>query len=69
MRSTTFTVAEVEPLPNALRPFVTFQVPGKGLFFVHGETFKDKALLRKLVGRPLKPTEMDSNSSSSSGLQ
>lgn len=51
-----FRLSEVQPLPNTTRPFVTFQANGR-LYFVHGETFADKALLQKLLGRPLKEAE------------
>ena len=56
-KSTTFNVSDVKPLPNSLRPFVTFEANGQ-LYFVHGEQLGDKTLLKKLVGRPLKPQEM-----------
>lgn len=55
---TAFNLRDVKPLPNSVRPFVTFEA-GKNLFFVHGEAFEDKALLKRLVGRPLKPAEME----------
>ena len=55
-KTSTFSITDVKPLPNALRPFVTFEAAGR-LYFVQGETFDDKALLRRLVGRPLKPSE------------
>lgn len=51
-----FRLAEVKPLPRSTRPFVTFEANGR-LYFVHGETFADKELLGKLVGRPLKEAE------------
>jgi hypothetical protein len=54
---TQFRLSEVKPLPDALRPFVTFEANGR-LYFVHGETFDDKELLKRLVGRPLKPSEL-----------
>ncbi len=53
---TEFALSDVQPLPNTTRPFATFQAKGR-LYFVHGETFADKALLRQLVGRPLKEAE------------
>ena len=51
-----FRLAEVKPLPRSTRPFVTFEANGR-LYFVHGETFADKELLGKLVGRPLNEAE------------
>jgi hypothetical protein len=53
---TSFSLQDVKPKPNAVRPFVTFEARDH-LYFVHGETFKNKALLKRLVGRPLKPAE------------
>ena len=51
-----FALGEVKPLPNSTRPFVTFEASGR-LYFVHGETFADKALLVRFLGRPLKEAE------------
>lgn len=51
-----FALGEVKPLPNSTRPFVTFEANGR-LYFVHGETFADKVLLTKFLGRPLKEAE------------
>lgn len=51
-----FGLGDVKPLPRSTRPFVTFEANGR-LYFVHGETFADKALLGKLLGRPLKEAE------------
>ena len=57
-KTTTFRLSDVKPLPQSTRPFVSFSACDR-LYFVHGETFPDKALLVKLLGRPLKPTEVE----------
>ncbi|CAM9331760.1 unnamed protein product [Choristocarpus tenellus] len=51
-----FQLDEVEPQPNAMRPFVSFQAKGN-YYYIQGESFKDKGLLRQLLGRPLKESE------------
>jgi hypothetical protein len=56
-KTTNFALSEVTPVPkNQLRPFVSFWV-GRTPYFVHGSVFEDKALLRKLLGRPLTDAE------------
>ncbi|KAM3572393.1 hypothetical protein VYU27_005611 [Nannochloropsis oceanica] len=56
--TTTFKLSDVKPLPRSTRPFVSFSARDR-LYFVHGETFPDKDLLEKLLGRPLKKSEME----------
>ena len=56
--TTTFKLSDVKPLPGSTRPFVSFSARDR-LYFVHGETFPDKDLLQKLLGRPLKKSELE----------
>ena len=56
--TTTFNLSDVKPLPRSTRPFVSFSARDR-LYFVHGETFPDKDLLEKLLGRPLKKSELE----------
>ena len=58
IKSTEFNVSDVKPLPNSTRPFVSFEAKGN-LYFVHGETFANKQLLRRLLGRALKKAELE----------
>ena len=54
--TSSFSVADVVPTPNAKRPCVSFMVDQR-YYFVHGSIFPNKPLLKKLLGRPLKKEE------------
>lgn len=49
-------MVQVEPLPTAMRPFVTFGAKNQ-LYYIEGHAIEDKGLLRRLLGRPLKAWE------------
>jgi len=52
-----FKVGDAQKRPEgSARPFVSFTAGGRP-YFVHASVFEDKALLRQLLGRPLKDTE------------
>jgi hypothetical protein len=55
-KEATFRLEDIKPLPDSFNPFVTFEANGVG-YFIQGGFFKDKKLLRRMVGRPLAEDE------------
>ncbi|CAM9575098.1 unnamed protein product [Discosporangium mesarthrocarpum] len=56
VKVTDFGLDEVEPQPEAMRPFVSFRAKGV-YYFIQGGAFDEKGLLRHLLGRPLREEE------------
>lgn len=48
--------AQVEPMPNTSRPFVSFKANGN-YYYIQGHVMEDKVLLKTLLGRDLKDHE------------
>ncbi|KAG5190131.1 hypothetical protein JKP88DRAFT_205594 [Tribonema minus] len=61
-RVTEFRLGDVQPQPDALRPFVSFKARDN-YYFIQGEVLQDKALLKELLGRPLDDSEKSSGTS------
>jgi hypothetical protein len=57
-KESTFRTEDIKPLPDSFNPFITFEANGNG-YFIQGGFFKDKKLLRKMVGQPLAEDERD----------
>eukprot|EP00611_Tribonema_gayanum_P004641 TRINITY_DN1383_c0_g1_i2.p1 TRINITY_DN1383_c0_g1~~TRINITY_DN1383_c0_g1_i2.p1 ORF type:complete len:224 (-),score=60.28 TRINITY_DN1383_c0_g1_i2:361-1032(-) len=61
-RVTEFRLGDVQPQPDALRPFVSFKARDN-YYFVQGEVLQNKALFKELLGRPLDDSEKSSSTS------